>query len=242
MEKVSFFNAALNYAIRTAVAQCGKSKDFSRKSALTRKTVIRLLIGAEGGSLDKILHTAGIEITASAVSQRRTQIDPAVFRSVFSIFNGECADNDFFRGYRVLAVDGTTINLPRNPKAPSFVCNDGIPKGVNQLHTTPLYDLLSRTFADVVIQPEPQKDEIGALITMLKRDSFDQQTLIVADRGFESYNLIALLLEKPNTDFLICVKQSRSAMREVAKLPMLELDCDISFSICTTQKNTDKQN
>ena len=30
-------------------------------------------------------------------------------------------------------------------------------------------------------------------------------------------------------------------MREVAKLPVLELDCDISFSICTTQKNTDKQ-
>ena len=31
-------------------------------------------------------------------------------------------------------------------------------------------------------------------------------------------------------------------MREVAKLPMLELDCYVSFSICTTQKNTDKQN
>ena len=31
-------------------------------------------------------------------------------------------------------------------------------------------------------------------------------------------------------------------MREVAKLPMLELDCDISISICITQKNTDKQN
>jgi hypothetical protein len=233
---------ALNYAIRTAIAKCGKSKDFSRKSALTRETVIRLLIGAEGGSLDKILHSAGIKVTASAVSQRRAQIDPAVFRSVFSLFNSECADNNFFRGYRVLAVDGTTINLPRNPKAPSFVCNDGIPKGVNQLHTTPLYDLLSRTFADVVIQPEPKKDEIGALITMLKSNNFDQQTLIIADRGFESYNLIAHLLEKPNTDFLIRVKQSRSAMREVAKLPMLELDCDISFSICTTQKNTDKQN
>ncbi|BAL01752.1 hypothetical protein OBV_45530 [Oscillibacter valericigenes Sjm18-20] len=76
-------NAALNYAIRTAVAQCGKSRNFSRKSSLTRETIIRLLIGAEGGSLDKILHTAGIEVTASAVTQRRAQIDPAVFRSAF---------------------------------------------------------------------------------------------------------------------------------------------------------------
>ena len=95
-----------------------------------------------------------------------------------------------FRGYRLLAVDGTTVNLPRNPKAPSFVQNDGIPKGVNQLHVTPLYDLCARTFADTVIQPEPKKDEIGALVEMLKRNDFDQKTLIIADRGFESYNFI----------------------------------------------------
>ncbi|WP_312159525.1 IS4 family transposase [Oscillibacter sp.] len=235
-------NAALNYAIRTAVAQCGKSRNFSRKSSLTRETIIRLLVGAEGGSLDKILHTAGIKVTASAVSQRRAQINPAVFRAAFTSFNSDCTDNASFHGYRVLSVDGTTVNLPRNPASPSFVCNDGIPKGVNQLHATPLYDILSRTFTDIVIQPESKKNEIGALITMLQRNAFDRKTLIVADRGFESYNLTAHLLEKPNTDFLIRVKQSHSAMREVAKLPMLELDCDILFSICTTQKKTDKEN
>lgn len=233
---------SLDYAIRKAAAQRAKDKNFSRKSPLTQETLIRLLIGAEGGSLDKILHTAGIEVTASAVSQRRAQIDPAVFRAVFDCFNSDCRDKEFFRGYRLLAVDGTTVNLPRNPSSASFVCNDGIPKGVNQLHLTPLYDILSRTFTDAVIQPEPKKDEIGALIAMLKRSTFDQKTLIIADRGFESYNLLAHLLEKENADFLIRVKQSRSAMREVAKLPMLELDCGISFSICTTQKNTDKQN
>lgn len=232
---------ALKYAICMAVAEHAKGKNFSRKSPLTMETLIRLLIGAEGGSLDKILHTAGIEVTASAVSQRRAQIDPAVFRAVFDNFNSACADDALFRGYRLLAADGTVVNLPRNPSAPSFVCNDGIPKGVNQLHLTPLYDILNRTFADAVIQPEPQKDEIGALVDMLGRNSFSQKTLIIADRGFESYNLIAHCLEKPNTDFLIRVKQSRSAMREVAKLPMLELECTISFTITTTQTNRDKE-
>ena len=141
-----------------------------------------------------------------------------------------------------MAVDVIAINLPRNPDAPSFVCNDSIPKGVNQLHATPLYDILSRTFADVVIQPEPKKDEIGALVTMLQRNDFEEKTLIIADRGFESYNLIAHILAKQNADFLIRVKQSRSAMREVAKLPMLELDCNIGFTITTTQTNADKAN
>ena len=77
---------------------------------------------------------------------------------------------------------------------------------------------------------------------MLQRNDFSQKTLIVADRGFESYNVIAHMLAKDNVDFLIRVKQNRSAMREVAKLPMLELDCDVSFTITTTQKNSDKAN
>ena len=237
---IQSIRVALNAAIRAAAQRIG-GESFSRKSTLTAETVIRLLIGAEGGSLDKILHTAGLNVTASAVTQRRAQIPPEMFRSVFENFNSSCTDGDLFRGYKLLAVDGTAVNLPRNPKAPSFVQNDGIPKGVNQLHVTPLYDILNRTFADVIIQPEPKKDEIGALVTMLQRNDFEEKTLIIADRGFESYNLIGHCLEKPNTDFLIRVKQSRSAMREVAKLPLCELDCDISFTITTTQTNEDKK-
>lgn len=233
--------ATLNAAIRAAAQSIG-GKNFSRKSALTAETVIRLLISAEGGCLAKILHDADIKVTASALSQRRTQIPPEVFRSVFTNFNTNCTDSDLFRGYRLLAVDGTACNLPRNPAAPSFVQNDGIPKGVNQLHVTPLYDILSRTFADLVIQPEPKKDEIGALVDMLERNTFTQKTLIIADRGFESYNLIAHCLEKPNVDFLIRIKQNRSAMREVAKLPMMEFDGNIGFTITTTQTNEDKKN
>ncbi len=179
---------ALNAALR-AVTQSISGKDFSRKRVLTPDTVMRLLISAEGGSLDKILHIAGIQATASALTQRRAQIPPELFRTVFTKFNSRCDDTDFFHGYRLLAVDGTAINLPGNPDAPSFVCNDSIPKGVNQLHATPLYDILSRTFADVVIQPEAKKDEIGALVTMLQRNAFEEKTLIIADRGFESYNL-----------------------------------------------------
>ena len=232
--------AALNAAITTAAQSIG-GKNFSRKSALTAEAVIRLLISAEGGCLAKILHTAGRNVTASALSQRRAQIPSQVFRSVFDDFNSAGADNDMFRNYRLLAVDGTAVNLPRNPTSPSFVQNEGIPKGVNQLHVTPLYDILCRTFADLVIQPEPKKNEIGALVEMLKQNTFSQKTLIIADRGFEGYNLIAHCLEKPTVDFLIRVKQSRSAMREVAKLPMMELDCKIGFTITTTQTNEDKK-
>ena len=198
-------------------------------------------MGAEGGSLDKALHTAAVKVTTSAVSQRHAQVAPEVFGTVFDNFNADCKDDALFRDYRLLAVDGTTITLSRNPKAPSFVQNGGIPKGVNQLHLTPLYDILSRTFADAVIQPESKKDGIGALVEMLEQNTFPQKTFIIADRDFEGYNLIAHCLKKLNADFLIRVKQSCSAMREVAKLPMIELDCNIGFTI-TTQASEDKKN
>ncbi len=81
--------AALNAAIRAAAQSIG-GKSFSRKSALTAETVIRLLISAEGGCLAKILHDADIQVTASALSQRRTQIPPDVFCSVFGNFNSTC--------------------------------------------------------------------------------------------------------------------------------------------------------
>ncbi|MGM9608034.1 MAG: IS4 family transposase [Oscillospiraceae bacterium] len=242
MRYVAATKAALADAIRETAEQHSDGKQFSRQRKLTLDTMLRLLIGAEGGSLAKVLREAGVEATPAALSQRRSQIDPSVFREVFTRFNAACTDNETFHGYRVLAVDGTVVNMPRNPDAPSFIQNDSAPAGYNQMFLVPLLDLRNYCYVDAEVTPAPQKDEIGSLITMLNRNDFDRKTLIIADRGYESYNLIAHLLKKPNTDFLIRVKQNRSAMREVARLPMLELDCQISFSICTTQKNSDKQN
>lgn len=85
------------------------------------------------------------------------------------------------------------------------------------------------------------QDEVGTLLFMLQWYEFEEKTLIIADRGYESYNIFANFKEK-NIDFLIRVKQERTAMREVAKLPMKELDVDINFTLTTTQKNVDKEN
>ena len=237
---INFINQTLNYAIRKA-AEKMRAGQPSRNRKLSWAGVICLLIGAEGGSLAKELHRADIDVTPAAISQRRAQISPETFRDVFQRFNASCEDSGNFRGYRLLAVDGTSVNIPRNPKAPSFVQNESAPNGYNQLHLNPLYDLCNKIFYDALIQPEPQKDEIGALIEMIKRNHFSEKTIIIADRGYESYNVMAHLLEKPNTDFLIRIKQNHSAMREVARLPMFELDCEIGFTITTTQTKEDKE-
>ena len=179
------------------------------------------------------------------MSQRRRQIPPAVFRKVFrdfTTFSAYGQPNRGYKGYRVLACDGTAVNMARNPNAPSFVCNNSAPKGYNQLHLSPLFDIYDRTYFDAVIQPAPKKDEPGALVEMVKRNDFNRRTIIVLDRGYESYNVMAHLMNTPNVYFVLRVKHNHSAMREIARLPMLELDCDIAFTISTTQTNEDKRN
>ena len=170
------------------IAEAYRKEQSLRKSKLSIRETIHILIGAEGGSLAKELHRADIDVTPAAISQRRAQISPETFRDVFQRFNASCEDSGNFRGYRLLAVDGTSVNIPRNPKAPSFVQNESAPNGYNQLHLNPLYDLCNKIFYDALIQPEPQKDEIGALIEMIKRNHFSEKTIIIADRGCESYD------------------------------------------------------
>ena len=219
-----------------------KKSNFSRKRVLTRETMIKLLLSFGGGSLNKELHEAGINVTASAFSQQRDKLSSMLFEEVFEQFNNIHHDTKTYKGYKVLAVDGTTVNMPRNPKSDTFVTYDGNPKGYNQYHVNPLYDVLNKTYQHCVIQPQPQQDEVGALTFMLQWYNFTEKTLIVADRGYESYNVFCHLMNTPNVDFLIRVKQNNSAMREIKKLPMMELDTDVSFVISTTQTKFDKEN
>ncbi len=217
------------------------NREFSRSRRLTLPAMLRLLVGTEGGSLASVLRAAGIEVSPAALSMRRGQIVPEIFQELFNRFNAACTDTATFRGYKVLACDGTAVNKPRNPDEPSFITHAGAPEGYNQPHLNPLYNILDRTFTDAVVQVAPSKDEIGALAEMMQRNNFNQKTVIIMHRGYESYNLMAHCIEKPNLDFVLRVKQNHSAMRKIARLPMFESDCDIAFTVTTTQTNEDKE-
>lgn len=234
--------SAISEAIANPNKELGEQEcRFVRRRKLTAEKMVMLLLSMQGGSLNKELYEAGISVTASAFVQQRSKLSFTVLEEVLERFNMASEDGRTYNGYRVFAVDGTAVNMARNPKSSSFVYSDYNPKGYNQLHVNPLYDVLNKTYQHCVIQPQPQQDEIGALLFMLAWYDFKEKILIVADRGYESYNVFAHLMENPNTDFLIRVKQDNSAMRDIKKLPMQELDVDISCTITTTQTNEDKK-
>lgn len=180
---------SLNSAIQDVVTDYKENyrinnPDFSRQRVLTMETVINLLLSIQGGNLKKELYDAGISTMASAFVQQRDKIPWTVMEDIFEKFNSLCTDTKTYKGYRILAIDGTTINMARNPKSDSYVINNSTPKGYNQLHVNPMYDVLNKSYQCCVIQPQPLQDQVGAPVFMLKWYTFKEKTLIVADRGF----------------------------------------------------------
>lgn len=233
------YKQALDYAVRKAAEKAGMGQP-SRNRKLSCAGVIRLLIGAEEGSLAKELHRTDIDVTPppfhSAVhkSARRHSGTYSTVSILLARIAETFAAIVCWRGWNVR-------QHPAQSQRSFFRSKQERTKRLQSAAPEPAIYLCNKTFYDALIQPEPQKDEIGALIEMLKRNHFLEKTIIIADRGYESYNVVAHLVEKPNTDFLIRIKQNRFAMREVARLPIFELDCDISFTITATQTNEDKQ-
>ncbi len=237
LDNVDWNKDRLNLVARPGV-------DFSRNSRLPLKDIMKALVAMSGGSLAKELEECGLFVRPSAFVEARKKINVQAFRELFAAFQFFTfgLDRKGFLGYRVLAVDGSTINLPRHPGADSYIQNKGHPEGINQLHLNALYDICNNTYFDALIQPEPKMNEVQALIDMIEaRPLFMEKTLIIGDRGYESYNLFAHVMRKENLDFLIRVKNNRTAMRPIQRLPMTELDVDVTFTICTTQRNEDKE-
>ena len=128
-------------AIAKAIAEYRKDypydTGFTRKCRLNMETMVNLLLSMQGGSLKKELYDAGIDVTASAFVQQRNKLSWTVFEDAFEHFNAVCNDVKKYKDYRVLAIDGTTVNMARNPKSNSFVHNDSNPKGYILQHVNP---------------------------------------------------------------------------------------------------------
>ena len=59
-----------------------------------------------------------------------------------------------------------------------------------------MYDLLQRTYVDAIVQKKRVYDECRSLADMVDRCSVKQPAIIIADRGYESYIVLAQIQEK----------------------------------------------
>ena len=101
-----------------------------------------------------------------------------------------------------------------------------------------MYDLQSRRYVDALIQEPYEENESSAMIEMIKKLTANQKTIIMADRGYETYNIFANIQER-GLFYLIRIKDTskKGSISGSLSLPVsCEFDEEIELIMTRKQK------
>ena len=214
--------------------------DFTRERKLPFNDVIMIILSMAGAPLQEELHhyfnyktdTA----TSSALVQARDKVLPAAFEELFHSFNKAFPCNETYRGYRLIAVDGSDLNIPYDPEdLDTYHSNGPNAKGNNQLHINAAYDILNNRYVNIVIQGAAHKHEQKAMWTMAERFPV-KKTIYIADRYYPTWNNMEHII-RSGKYFLIRTKDihSKSSILRKFNLPDSEFDRNVKVTLTTLQ-------
>ena len=102
------------------------------------------------------------------------------------------------------------------------------------VHTISLYEVCSKRYLDLEVQPGRLKNEFQAICNLMDRYAYGGSPIFIADRGFSSYNVFTHAIEN-NVDFLIRAKDLNvQRFLGVETLPD-KLDTTIELILTRTQ-------
>lgn len=217
-------------------------KDFARNRKLSFETMIKLLLSMGGNNIYKeLLDYFNYDIdtaSASAFVQQRAKILPKASEYLFKTFTNSFQNYKTFKGYRLLAADGSKLNIAHNPNDFDTYIKCGDAKGFNVLHLNALFDIYNKVYIDACIQPLRKNNEKLALNNMIDRTDIDGKVIVIADRGYECYNNFAHIQEK-GWKYVIRVKdkQSTGMVSSFVDIPSCEV-FDKQISLKLTRKQT----
>lgn len=215
--------------------------DFTRNRKLSMEKMLQGIIGMESKSLTNelldLFHTSAETPTISAFIQQRNKIKPKAFESIFKNFSKNLM-NLFDNAMPIFAIDGSDIQIPTNPTdTDSYIAGTNGHKGYNLLHINALYDLSKHIYSDVIIQKARERNEHKAFQELVDYSDI-KKALVIADRGYESFNSMAHIQEK-GWFFLIRVKDGNNGIKHGLELP--DTECfDVDISLKLTRKKTNK--
>ena len=221
-------------------------KDFTRKRKLPLKQVLKCVLSMTGKSLrGELMDYFDLSLKAPTVSafvQQRNKINYTAFEALFHSFTESVDERSLYKGYRLLAVDGSDLHTPTNKdEKSSFYEGTNGQKPYNLFHLNALYDLQRRLYVDAVVQGRKHENEHRAFVTMVDKDSSSIPTIYIADRGYESYNNMAHVIEK-GQKFLIRVKDlGGNGISSRLKLNDSSFDIDVVLNLTRKQTNKAKE-
>ena len=150
-------------------------KDFIRKRKLDFKKMMHLIISMESGSLNhellKFFEYDSSLPTGSAFYQQRSKLSVSAFRHLLKEFNLKFPLEKFRGKYYLIACDGSEFNIARNPNNPDTFHepNGKSLSGFNMVHTISLYEVCSKRYLDLGVQPGRLKNEFQAICNLMDR-------------------------------------------------------------------------
>lgn len=222
--------------------------DFIRNRKLDFIAVIKSIICMETGSIkDELLKLNDYSLdtpTSSAFVQARDKIKVDAFRSVFNIFNKRTSKLKTYKGYRLLAIDGSEEPIDNTflDKDTSVFDKTGTFL-YSAYHLNASYDLLECTYDDILIQGEAVMNENAAFNKLVDRYK-GAKAIFIADRYYESYNNFEHVVHSGNK-YLIRVRDitSKKCMTQgLGPYPDTdEFDIDVSKILTRKQTNEVKK-
>ena len=216
-------------------------KDFSRTSKLGMEQLIPMILTMEGKSITNELleyfQCNKNTPSASAFVQCRQKLLPIAMDFLFHEFTESCDNKKTYRGFRLLAVDGSDIHIPTTQEHLESLVRNNEDTYYNILHLDALYDLVSHLYIDSIIKGTNVCSEQRSFNTMIDRSKIEK-AIVIADRGYESYNVMAHVQEK-GWKFLLRIKDGIGGIVSGLDLPDTE-EFDVSFDMHLSFKQTNE--
>ena len=249
MKNISAIRKAFDDAVRTvctkpSVYAKAPEKDFSRTRKLPLETLVRFMLSSHTESVPKeLLKFFRYDVdtpSASAFVQQRSKLRKEIFTDLLYRLNQSFSPQSLYKGYRLLAADGSDVHYPTNPNEPDNYFPVTNSKGYNLLHLNALYDIESGIYIDAVFQMKRSEHETAAVEEMVDRSDISK-AIVVMDRGYESYNVIAHIIEK-GWAFVLRVKtDTKGGIVTPLGLPNGSLDRSVTISLTRKQNKETKE-
>lgn len=197
-------------------------RDFTRSRKLGFRQLILMFLAMEGECIREEIYTffgRSTDAPSKAAFYRQLQkLRDGALRCLLLAFNRQLKNNLFNGKYRLIACDGSALDIFRNPKDPDTFYGPSrmSPKGYNQAYINACYSILDRRFTDLVIQPGRKHNEYSAFCQMVDaagpRTAGSPASVCIADRGYASYNNFAHVIENGQYFLIRCTDKKTEAV------------------------------
>ena len=225
-------------------------RDFTRCRKLSFKNTVHLLLTMEGSSIqEELFRFYGRNLDApskAAFCRQRQKLSEKALPALLRKFNSKFSVSLFKGKYRLMACDGTTAEIFRDPsdKTTYFEPTSASPKGFNMVYINAMHSILDNRFADLVIQPGRMMNEHSAFCHMVDYAGSDGPPIIYfGDMGYASYNNFAHVIE--NDQFFL-IRANDRILKGILGGPVddlrdLDRRIDLIISRSSSKNHTDPE-